>query len=299
MNVVRRAATTFVAVLLGLSGLPAGRADDAVSADFVPLAPELRERCLAVLRSGIKSDEFWPSMHAAEALSLAGAGDEVVAALGDRLPRERDDQRRCGLARELVRAGERGNLRVLFAILADVDSTGRVHAAESLFKVGEIGDGKQLRAALEQKDDLQLRLMAAAALAKTGHLEALATLREQLRSEDRAARNTAAFALARVGDRTDIQSLTRSLESETDAEARAMIVCALASLGDPRGREQLDRDLASSDIAVRTFSAECVGYSRAFALRAKLVALLDDPALDTRVRAAQSLIALSLPPSKR
>src|SRR4051794_17680368 len=65
------------------------------------LTPELRQRCMDTLRTGINSDEFWPAIHASEALTLAGAGDEVLTVLRDRLTTEKDDQRRCGLAREM------------------------------------------------------------------------------------------------------------------------------------------------------------------------------------------------------
>ena len=61
-----------------------------------------RERCLAVLRSGLASDEFWPSMHAAEALSLDGHGAEVRAALGPKLATEK---RRSAALRARPRAG--------------------------------------------------------------------------------------------------------------------------------------------------------------------------------------------------
>ena len=91
-------------------------------------------------------------MHAAEALTAAGAGPEVVAALIARLPDESNDQRRCGLARELVRAGNRESLPVLFAILGDQKSNGRIHAAESFYKLGETGDGKLLGAAYRQSE---------------------------------------------------------------------------------------------------------------------------------------------------
>jgi hypothetical protein len=53
----------------------------------------------------------------------------------------------------------------------------RVHAAESLFKVGEVGDGKLLRLALAECDPI-LRMMAAGALAKRGDAAALALVRK-------------------------------------------------------------------------------------------------------------------------
>lgn len=271
------------------------RAEEAQRQDPLQLVPELQERCLATLRSGLASDEFWPSMHAAEALTLAGQGDEVVAALRDRLPQERDDQRRCGLARELVRAGDRSPLRVLFEILGNEQSTGRVHAAESLYKIGEIGDGQLLRAALEQSQHPPLQLMAAAALAKSGDRAALAHLRGRLQVDDRPVRNLAAWALARLGGKRDIQRLLSLLESEQDATTRVMIAGALACLGHPTGRQELGRNLDSDNAGVRAMAAEFVGHSRCVELQGKLVQLLDDPALDARVRAAQSLLALSQP----
>src|SRR5262245_17693172 len=98
-----------------------------------------RNRCLGVLRAGLGSDEFWPAMHAAEALTLAGHGAEVRAALAPRLPGEGDDQRRCGLARELVRSGDLAPTRVMIDILAGANPHGHVHACESLFKVWQVG----------------------------------------------------------------------------------------------------------------------------------------------------------------
>ncbi len=285
--------------MLSLCGPVSLRAEGPTPRQPRPLAPAIRERCLKTLRDAIKSDEFWPSIHAAEALTLAGAGDEVISALRDRFPIEADDQRRCGLARELCRAGDRAGLPVLFYILGDSHSQGRVHAAESLYKLAETGEGVRLREAFEQTANPQLQLMAAAALARGGHADALVLLRERLRSDDRLVRNTVAFALARLGGEQDIEPLLNALDAETDRMSRAILVSALASLGNVRGREELGRNLDSADAAVRTTSAECVGFSRCFEYQDKLIGLLDDPTLDVRVRAAQSLIALSLTAAKR
>lgn len=278
---------------LNFTCLCVSRAEEAKRQEPLQLAPQLHERCLATLRSGLASEEFWPSMHAAEALTLAGHGGEVVAALRDRLPQEQDDQRRCGLARELVRAGARGPLSVLFEILGNGQSTGRVHAAESLFKIGEPGDGKLLRAALEQSQQPPLQLMAAAALAKSGDQAGLAHLRGRLHSDDRPVRNLAAWALARLGGEPDIQRLLVLLESEQDAAARVMIAGALACLGHPVGRQELRRQLDSDNAGARAMAAEFAGHSRCVELQGKLVRLLDDTVLDARLRAAQSLIALA------
>lgn len=181
------------------------QADQAQRSKPQPISAELRERCLKILEKGLQSDEFWPSMHAAEALTLAGHGKDVIVQLKDRLPKETDDQKRCGLARELSRAGDRQYVRVLLQILEDEKSMGRVHAAESLYKIAEKGDGKSLAAAVRQSESIRLKIMAAGALAKAGDTAALAVLRKTLLSEDVEARNLAAWILSRLGDSSDVQ----------------------------------------------------------------------------------------------
>jgi sialidase-1 len=276
-------------------------ADDLDRQAVLALSEELRGRCLDVLQQGLKAidekpDNFWPAMHAAEALTLAGQGKEIVAPLMMRLPNEPDPQRRCGLAREIVRTGRREPLDVLFDTLADESSNGRVHAAESLYKIGELRDGQLMRAAFEQQQNLRLQLMAAAALGRAGDKTALKRLRESLNSEDRELRKIGAWVLGLIGDTADIDPLKKVLTRETDELARAYFVNALACLGDATARELLGKNLLSNDPAVRTYSAEFAGYSRSVEFRPQLIKMLDDGNLDTRIRAAQSLIMLSQPP---
>ena len=85
-------------------------------------------KALKILREGMHAkgpDNFWPSIHACEALTLAGHGDEVTKFLTPKLKTEKDDQHRCGLARELVRAGDRSKTSIMFDILA-----GETHSDE-------------------------------------------------------------------------------------------------------------------------------------------------------------------------
>lgn len=261
--------------------------------DKSALKSDVRDRCFRILREGLVAEEFWPGMHAAEALSLAGHGKEVVDALRDRLEAETDDQRRCGLVRELVRAGDRSHLPVLFQILAQEGSTGRVHAAESLFKLNEVGDRKALNAAFQQDQNVQLRLMSAAALARAGDQPAMAFLRQSLRSEVRTVRNTAAWALFVLGDASDVPSLRSALAGETDAWSRCLLANALARNDDESGRELQLVHLNSTEPAVRAMTAEAVGHCGEMAFQKELTALLNDPLTDPRIRAAQALLLLS------
>lgn len=257
-----------------------------------------RAKAMAVLQAGLASDEFWPAMHAAEALTLAGETARVRRALGPRLPRETDDQRRCGLARELVRAGDANKAAVMIAILATPESNGRIHAAESLYKVGWRGDAETyLQAAIAEDSNYVLRLMARAALAKHGsgadRERALSALRASLQTErDHNNLRLIAWVLARVGDASDIARIRPLLDRDLEARPRVFVEHALARLGDPEGRRALQRNLQSDDAATRTYAAVFAGECGMTETVPRLVAQLDDPNLDARIRAAQALFVL-------
>ena len=260
------------------------------------LDPALHERCLAVLRAGLASEEFWPAMHAAEALTLAGAGKEVLAALAKRSAA--DDQQACGLAREAVRAGDGAKTAALLAILVKPGSIGHTHAAESLYKVAQTGDGAALRQAMSQSADLKLKLMAAAALARRGDVGALEVVRQHLKHEDLEARKAAIWIIGQLGAASDATAVHAAMAAEKDELTKAYCVHALACLGDSTGRRLLGENLQSSNPAVRTYAAEFCGYCRGVEFQSQLIKLLDDTTLDVRVRAAQSLIVLLGPSSK-
>jgi sialidase-1 len=256
---------------------------------------EVRRVCLEVLREGVRSDEFWPSIHAAEALTLAGHAGEVRELLAPKLTAETDDQRRCGLSRELVRAGDRSQAAVMLRIIAGDDAYGHVHAAESLYKVWEVGDGLALRGAMALAEIPNLKLMAAGALARCGSPRAMALLRKTIRDDDPEVRKISAWLLARLGDNSDIPAVREGLaRAETDP-VRCFFEHALATLGDTAGLRALASNLNHEDPAVRVYAATFAGDARATSLRPQLIELLRDPVLDVRVRAAQSLLVLSQP----
>ncbi len=290
-SLVPRVVLGLACLLASTSGL---RSQD--SAPRLSLDDATTQRCLAVLRDGLHSDEFWPAVHAAEGLTLSGHGDDVLRALPARLAAERDDQRRCGLARELVRAGDRSRVNVMLDILAGNDPNGHIHAAESLYKVCEIADGQVLRRAFEAGDNIRLRQMAAGALGRCGNPRATDYLRTTLRDPDPDVNHLSAWILGVIGDASDLPQLRKNAESVPDPFLRSYHEHALAVLGDADGLAALERNLAHADAAVRTYAATFAGDARAVHLAAKLTALLDDPHLDARIRAAQSLLCLTQPP---
>ena len=264
-------------------------------AESITLRPETETRCLSIVRAGLASEEFWPSMHAAEALTLAGYGDEVRRFITPKLATEKDDQHRCGLARELVRAGDRDKASIMLDILAGDDPHGYIHACESIYKVNEVGDGRLLRASMKQTDILNQRLMAAAALARWGNPDALILLRQHLSHADPKVARIAAWVLARVGDNSDIPALRNRLATLKDATSISYVEHALALLGDPAGQQALLKNLSHKEAGIRTQAATFSSEAWMTSAQKQLTAMLDDEVFDVRIRAAQSLLVMALP----
>lgn len=252
-----------------------------------------RSRSLEVLRAGLRADSFWPSMHAAEALTLAGHHQEVIPDLTRRLKVDQDDQRRCGLARELFRAGDELSLPVLLEVLASEDPYGHGHACESLFKIGQIGDGQLLKRRRDEADQPINQMLAAAALARHEDEASLQMIRDQLQNEDDNVARIAAWLLASVGDATDVSSLRMRVGSVELPSHQVFFECSLATLGEPQAKQDLPTRLTSDDPQVRVYSAEFCGTAKIKSAIPRLTALLEDENLDIRIRAAQSLLVLS------
>ncbi|QDV69230.1 hypothetical protein Poly24_29450 [Rosistilla carotiformis] len=263
-----------------------------VKAGEARLSEAARTEIVQVLQTGLSSDQFWPSMHAAEALTLAGQGDEVRTALTPRLSTTEDAQHRCGIARELFRAGDKSAANVLLEILADEDPHGHGHACESLFKISQTGDGQLLREHMQNTDHSIKQLLAAAALARSGDTAALVLLRQQLANEDDNTARIAAWILAVVGQASDLPALRDRLKTIDDSTHQIFFVATMATLGDEAAGKQLQAALHSEDPAVRVFAAEFCGHARLAGARDTLLAMLDDEDLDVRIRAAQSLLLL-------
>jgi len=289
----------FQAMLLTLVGIIFSACTSAPFSGAPEIDAETHAKAVSILRKGMRGDEFWPSMHAAEGLTLGGYGEEVKAYLKPKLPHERDDQKRCGLARELVRAGDTDKAQVMLDILAGDDDYGHVHAAESLYKVGMIGDGVAMRKAFGQTDNMKLHLMAAAALAKHGDRDAMYAIRQGMTSDDNDTVRIAAWLLGRIGKGADRRLLRTNLARVAAAPetfepvVAVMIENSLAALGDPAGKAALKRNLDSDDDAFRTYSATFAGDANLTNLTPKLIEMLDDPYEDARIRAAQTLLVFS------
>jgi len=266
-------------------------------ATHIKLDTETKTKCLHILRGALDAEEFWPAMHAAEALSLAGHGAEVIDALTPRLNLETDGQRRCGLARELVRAGDGSKVSIMLGLLANEDPYAHVHACESLYKVNQLGDGHLIRAAFAAREPGSKTLMAAAALARWGNAEALDYLRAAISDPTPDIAFIAAWAVGRLGDASDIPLLREQQSRIDDAFKRSFFTNAMAALGDSDAQDALRKNLGHEEATIRTYAATFAGEIGLADTKDVLVGLLDDATLDNRVRAAQSLLVMARPKS--
>jgi sialidase-1 len=261
------------------------------------LSPETKTHCLQILREALGAtaeEEFWFAMHAAEALTVAGYGEEVRRAIEPKLETEKDGQHRCGIARELVRAGDRDKVSILLEELSRPDSYAHTHAAESLYKVFEIGDETFMRERFTKGDNIKLKLMAAAALAReTKDESAFAFIREARDGKDMDGIQISAWILGVIGDSQDIEPIRRRIPDVQDPVIGGYLVNALASLGDPEGLKQLTQNLSHEDPVIRTYAATFAADAKACATQPVLESMLNDSFLDARVRAAQALLQLS------
>jgi sialidase-1 len=274
-------------------------AQETSSRKTLELTPETHQKCLSVLRDAMRSEgaeEFWPSIHAAEGLTLGGYGAEVIEFLAPKLETETDAQHRCGLARELVRAGDKQYEQIMFGILSGDEPYGHVHAAESLYKVFRLGDGVAMRKAFAQQENFRLRIMSAAALGRGGNPDALQFLRDSLNHEDPELSRTVAWVLGRIGDKRDIPPIRALVATAADPLTKAYYEHSLAVLGEPEGLKALEQNLSAEDGVIRTYAATFAGDAWATHLKPKLIHNLDDEFLDARIRAAQSLLQMAYHP---
>lgn len=255
-------------------------------------AESILSESVQILREALHSDDFWPAIHAAEGLTELGDGDEVRECLQPRLLQETDLRRRCGLARELARAGDSSQVAVLSAVLAHVDPFGHVHACESLLKIREVGEVSLLRAAMTQTAAPLKSLMAAGALARQGDVDALELLRSEMSREDSEFIGIVGWILGILGNEEDLSLLRQGLKYARTPARRAPLEHALAMLGDSSGRQALLKNLDHPEVTIRAEAAVLAGQAALPQARRQLKELHQDEQRDVRVRAAHGFLLL-------
>ncbi|MDZ4698509.1 MAG: HEAT repeat domain-containing protein [Rhodothermales bacterium] len=257
------------------------------------LTGNLHARCLSVLREGLLDGAPETAIHAAEALTGARYGFEVRPVMLDLLAVVQDGRVRASLVGELVRSGDEASIVALQDGLLEPDMDVRVASARTLFSIARAGDPALLHRAMQEGEDERLRLYAAAALQRAGRGETIGFIRQRLESDDPIVRSTAADVLLVLGDNSDIPALQASLGRAVFETDRTYAERTLAVLGDEAARRALHQQLGHPDSVTRAHAARAAAEAWLVDGASRLYALLDDPVMDVRVRAAHALLVLS------
>ena len=253
----------------------------------------LRGKCISVCKEAFDvgtDDDFWARMHAAEALTAADQTQWVKNKLRQMLKHGWNAQHMCGLCREMVRAGADEYEQPMVSVLMRPEYGGATHAAESLFKVGKLGQRDLMEKAAAGKDPV-LGMMACAALVRAGDRDKLQRRREGLTSAVERERGVACWVLGQIGEDSDIPGI-RQASADWTGEAKVSARVALARLGDPQCRERIFDLLKDGEEKHLTAVCEALAAMKLKAARPHLIPLLDDARLDVRVRAAHALIGV-------
>lgn len=255
-------------------------------------------RCIQILKEGLQSNEYWPSIYAAEALIQANFEFDAQPVLESRLQNEVDSRRQAGYLRALLPLAPNGSLIQLQNIVLGSDPAASVLAAEAMFYYGRIGDPGILDQIVQNTTNGRLKVYLAAALTRADRANFRDLIREELSGNNPANRYTAADVIPLLGKPDQDVAILLDMQDLASSDFEQFYFTrALAMFGVLSARQNLGTLLNHSDVTIRSRAAFAVAESWLLEEVTTLVKLLDDPTLSVRVRAAQALLTLSDPES--
>lgn len=288
-----------------LLALLAGTASAAEAPPPAGVTPELRRQAVNVLREVLRQEPEWVKVHAAEFL----LGLDYPQGVRDMFLREleahgREPKYRNGIWRVLAQGtGDDAEARrwknMIRDVAADPKSPDRLHAMESLAKVGykvSAAEAGPFEAAAREPSGA-MAVCAAWVLANSGRPEAQPRLAELLESGDATTRGLAAYALRHIAGVSESvrQRIVELAQREpVGSAARLHLVCA-AALDAPQDRPNpftaaLLQYAANGPTADRYQACDTLGRLATDADLPLLSGLLSDAAADVRSSAAAAVL---------
>lgn len=271
------------------------------------VTPELRQQAIDVLRQVLQQEPEWIKVHAAEFLLALDYPQGVRDAFLRELDiHGREPKYRIGIWRVLARAtGDDTESRrwktKIRDVLADPASPDRLHAMESLAKLGYqlSSDGAPFVEDAAREPSGAMATFAAWILVTSGRPGAEARLAELLESSDARTRGVAAYVLRHVRTVSPAvrQRLVKVAQREPiGSEARLHLVCAAAIYASKEQKGEFTTALweyvkhgATSD---RYLACQTLGRLATVADLPLLRGLLTDPAADVRSSAADAILRI-------
>lgn len=265
------------------------------------VSPELHDRCLAELHDTLEKGEAFVKVHAAESLLWTGHPDQVREVF---LNESQDVPKyRIGVWRVLAQASLDAQERrkyedKILAVLLDPKAPDRLHAAETLGKLGVTSrDPEVLRLAKEETGPFQA--MVRWVLANSGNEQDEAALAELLASPDAYTRGCTAYALRFFKNLrpATAEKLNAAAEKEPlDSSWRTHVLSArylhAKASEQPKLRQALLEYLETGDTGQKREACAALGRVPNPEDIPLLNPLLDDPDRDVRAGAAEAMLLI-------
>ena len=252
------------------------------------------DKSLQILRQGLHSDEFWPSIYAAEALIDAGYGFEATPVLYDKLESEGYDVYRASIAKALIKSNEQEGIVILQDIMLGNNEQAQLESLKGLFYEVTAADTAIVGNLTRSTESQEIKLYAQALLHITEKQKNADQIRGSLSSQDPSIRIATADILAFIGssEQDTTQLETSLIAANTELEQFHMLR-SLAMLDHNASRERLPQLTRSTDPSIRSEAALAIAEAWIVDQVDVVYPLLDDPSLAVRVRAAQALLTLN------
>ena len=266
----------------------------------------LRAQAIQILRTSLDQESRWGKVHAAEALLATGHGDGVARAFEQELASHADEKEyRIGIWRVLAQAARdesqrEASVRTILAAFLDTAGPDRLHAAETLGKLGYRAVGANA-AAFELAARVGRGSLAADAQWVLANRTPLAAtvLVKMLQSDDRGTRNDAAYALRHLSILSTVSraALAAAVNKSRsgDGERVTLLSAAFVHAG-PNQQARFKTELlkyletGTNDEKVEACAALAVKGVNADVPR--LAALLTSPTADIRIAAALAILKI-------
>jgi sialidase-1 len=206
------------------------------------------------------------------------------------LEKETDDSKRCGLAREIVRAGDKSKIKILSRILADPNSNGRGHATESLYKIEKLGNLDLLVKCAGDDEHRKVQMWSCAALVRAGHKEFLPVLRRFVSSNDPLENSLSTYILGQLGEIRQKELVKERLKEQPKSLYSFFYTAGLVYMKDECALQQLPEFFESKDETIRSLAINTAGTVNPYRFKQKAINMLKDSADNVRIRAAHALI---------